>query len=79
MDYKTRDIVCAATMLIFDAQLKNIEIEPGTRRGTFVLTNVLEEDLDQFNLGNLLVEPVRFNAQVRFLSSAISKLIEKRS
>jgi hypothetical protein len=78
VDYSTSDIVCAATLLLFNAQLKDVVLQPGTRRGTFKLTNVNQEDVDDFDKAQLLVEPIRFHSNIRFLSSMISKLVAKQ-
>ena len=76
MIYKTTDIVAAATLLLFNAQLQNIEVSG--RKGTFVLDQVEQSRVDDFILGKLAVEPIRFHATVRFLSAAVNKAADAR-
>ncbi len=76
MEFKTTNLVLAATLLCFGAQIKNIELND--RQGTFVLDGVTDNLLDNWQYKNLRVEPIAFHKWTRFLSESVGKLIHNR-
>lgn len=71
--YKTSDIVLAATLKTKGYKLADIEIM-GTK-GTFVFENVDKDVLMEFDLGNVLVEPISFNNAIKQLTTSVRRLI----
>lgn len=71
--YKTSDIVLASTLKIKGSKLVDIEIS-GTK-GTFVFEDVDKQILLDFDLGNILVEPVTFNNTIKQLTTSVRRLI----
>jgi hypothetical protein len=77
LEYRTKYIVEAATLIYFRSKLKNIELHE--RQGTFVLEDVPESLIDEYRAQNLRVEPRAFNDTVKWLNTSIKKLIQARS
>lgn len=71
MDYRTTDIVLAATLMYYNAQLKDIELNE--RQGVFILVNVIDHDVEHFKHGRLLVDPYLFNLKLRYLHNEVRK------
>jgi hypothetical protein len=69
MELHTPDIVLAATLLYYGAIYKDVELFE--HKGTFVLLNVVEHDIEHFNRGRLLVDPYMFNLKMRYLSKMV--------
>jgi hypothetical protein len=76
LEYRTKYIVEAATLIYFRSQLKNIELYE--RQGTFVLADVPESLIEEYRAGNLRVEPRAFNDTVKWLNTSINSLIKSR-
>ena len=68
MDYETTDIVMAAFLKVAGYTLKDITLVG--HKGTFIFADVSKEHIDEYFLGNALVEPVSFNGAVRQLTTA---------
>lgn len=73
-EYKTSDIVLAATLKINGCHLIRIDIEGN--KGEFVFENVNDALLNDFDLGNVKVEPVTFNNTIRQLTTSVRRLIK---
>lgn len=73
-EYKTSDIVLAATLKVHGSHMIRIDIE-GTK-GIFVFEDVDDNTLKQFDLGNMMVEPVIFNNTIRQLTTSVRRLIK---
>lgn len=71
--YKTSDIVLAASLKHKGFKLVNIEIT-GTK-GIFVFEDVEMSILTDFDLGNVLVEPISFNNCIKQLTTSVRRLI----
>lgn len=69
--YKTTDIVIAATLKCQGHNLIDVELDG--QRGTFVFSNIPEATLQDFNFGNLRVEPNNFHSYVKQLSAIIRR------
>ena len=71
--YKTSDIVLASALKINGFKMVDIEIS-GTK-GTFVFNSIDDSFLTDYNLGNVLVEPVIFNNTIKQLTTSVRRLI----
>jgi hypothetical protein len=65
---ETQDIVLAATLKVLGYRLDHIE-KVGNK-GIFHFVNVDEEVINDYDLGNLKVEPVAFNSAIKALTTA---------
>lgn len=74
LNYKTTDIVLAACLKLEAHYLECIEVEG--RRGTFVFKNVSADFLNEFNCGQVRVDPVAFHGMLRQLSTSVNRQIE---
>lgn len=72
VEYKTTDIVLAAFLRISGCQMLGIEKQG--QKGTFVFTNVSEELVATFDLGNGSVEPVAFNNAIKQLTTSVRRM-----
>jgi hypothetical protein len=73
MQYKTTDIVLAASLKVLGTELDTIEIN-GTK-GTFVFKDVEQSFLLDYDLGKVLVEPVSFNNAIRQLTTSVRRML----
>lgn len=73
--YRTSDIVLAATLKFLRYELAGIEIIPGKRNGIFSFKNVSDEDITDYHLDKIIVEPKEFNGAVRTLTTAVRQLL----
>jgi hypothetical protein len=84
-EYKTTNILLAAFLKVEGFKLDRIDMTE--RKGTFVFenesdlqsriqsdTNNLTQAVEQFTLGNALVEPNAFNSALRVLTGAAKNL-----
>lgn len=65
---ETQDIVLAATLKVLGYRLETIE-KVGNK-GIFFFTGVDESAVNDYDLGNLRVEPVAFNSAIKALTTA---------
>jgi len=72
-EYPTTDIVLAAALKLNGARLQRIELVDG-RRGIFYFGETAQSFLDAFNTGQVMVEAVAFHAEIRALTTAISRM-----
>lgn len=70
---ETSDIVLAAVLKVKGFRLDRIEKDG--RKGIFAFTDVDATVLNEFNLGQSLVEPVAFNNAVRALTTAAKRIV----
>jgi len=68
MELRTTDIILAASLKVLGAKLSHIE--KNGNKGTFIFENVDAKTVDDYDLGNLLVEPVAFNTAIKQLTTA---------
>lgn len=72
-EYHTVDITLAAVLKETGYSLDRITIN--NKKGTFVFLNVESEFIENFDKGNLLVEPVSFHNAIRTLTTAIKRQV----
>jgi hypothetical protein len=66
--FATIDIILAAYLKVKGYKLK--EIERQGNRGTFIFDAVPQDVVDQYDLGQSLVEPKALNNEIRALATA---------
>lgn len=71
--YSTTDIVIAATLKSQGHRLVDVRLDG--QRGTFVFSNIPETTIQDFNFGNLRVEPSNFHTCVKQLSAIIRRRV----
>lgn len=71
--FGTQDIVLAAALKVLGSTLHHIE-KTGNK-GTFYFTDVSNEVINKFDIGQLLVEPVSLNACIKQLTTAVRRQI----
>lgn len=72
MKQKTTDIVLAAYLKICGFTLETISVVG--KQGTFIFDDVEPEVVNQYFLGNAVVEPVTFNNTIRQLTTACKRM-----
>ncbi len=70
---ETQDIVLAASLKVLGYKLHTIE-KVGNK-GIFFFESVSDEDITDYDLGNLLVEPVAFNSAIKALTTASRRIV----
>ena len=70
---ETQDIVLAATLKVLGFKLDHIE-KIGNK-GIFFFSDVNESVVNDYDLGNLKVEPVAFNSAIKALTTASRRII----
>ena len=70
-EFGTADIVLAATLKTMGHQLSHID-KVGNK-GTFYFTDIPDEIISQFDIGQLRVEPVAFNNQIKQLTTSVRR------
>ena len=70
---ETQDIVLAATLKVLGFKLETIE-KIGNK-GIFYFVDVLEKTINEYDLGELRVEPVAFNSAIKALTTASRRII----
>jgi len=68
---ETQDILLAATLKVKGYKLAGIHVEG--YKGAFLFENVTQSDVEEFDLGNSLVEPVAFNNAVKTLTASVKR------
>lgn len=72
-EYATADIVLAASLKHKGYKLTRMAV--AQKRGVWYFADVPDTILSEFDLGNLLVEPVGFNTEIRALTTAIKRVL----
>jgi len=67
-DFSTTDIVLAAYLKVKGFRL--VEILKNGNKGTFVFTDIDEDLIDEYDLGQALVEPKKLNYEIRMLTTS---------
>ena len=70
---ETQDIVLAATLKVLGFKLETIE-KIGNK-GIFYFVDVAEKTVNEYDLGELRVEPVAFNSAIKALTTASRRII----
>jgi hypothetical protein len=71
-EYKTADIVLAASLKVCGYALSSIELQGN--KGIFVFEDVDADFLTQFDLGKIQVEPVIFNNTIKQLTTSVRRM-----
>lgn len=74
-EYKTSDIVLAASLRVHGHKISTILIDGG--RGTFVFENIPDDFLIDYDIGKCLVNPVDFNNQIKMLTTSVRRMSQK--
>ena len=72
-DIQTQDIVLAASLKSLGYRLETIE-KVGNK-GIFFFNDVNSDIIQDYDLGNLLVEPISFNSAIKALTTASRRII----
>jgi hypothetical protein len=72
-DIETQDIVLAATLKVLGYRLETIQ-KVGNK-GIFFFKDVSESVVNDYDLGNLKVEPVSFNSAIKALTTASRRMV----
>ncbi len=67
----TQDIVLAASLRVLG--YKVTKIEKDGNKGIFYFDNVSEDHINQYDLQQLLVEPMAFNSAIKSLTTATKR------
>ena len=70
-EYKTQDIVLAATLKLNNFALKDIRKEGN--KGIFIFENVSPEFIADYDLGKVSVEPINFNNTIKQLTTSVRR------
>ena len=70
--YKTTDIVLASYLRLNGYAI--VEIQKQGLKGTFVFSNVADELIKAYDLGQALVEPVALNNMIKQLTTSVRRL-----
>ena len=70
---ETQDIVLAATLKVLGYRLETIQ-KVGNK-GIFFFNDVDEAVVNDYDLGNLKVEPVSFNSAIKALTTASRRML----
>ncbi len=73
-EYRTTDIVLAASLRVHGYKMTSIEINGG--RGTFIFDNVDSDFLIQYDLSKCSVEPVAFNNAIKQLTTSVRRMTQ---
>lgn len=72
--YKTTDIVLAASLKVNGYRLTDIERVGNTNKGTFVFEDVDEQFVVDYDLSKIHVEPVSFNNAIKQLTTSVRRM-----
>lgn len=73
-EYRTTDIVLAASLRVHGYKMTSIEISGG--RGTFIFDGVDSDFLIQYDLSKCSVEPVAFNNAIKQLTTSVRRMTQ---
>ena len=71
MDYNTQDLCLAAYLKLNGAKI--VSITKDGSRGTFHLSDVDQQLLTAFSIGEATVEPQQYNNMVRTLTTSVKR------
>ena len=74
-EYKTTDIVLAASLRVHGYSLQTIERMGNTNKGVFVFSGIDDDFITKYDLGKILVEPVAFNNAIKHLTTSVRRLV----
>jgi hypothetical protein len=70
-EFSTTDIVLAAALKCVGYQIKTITKSGNI--GTFIFENVPSSLIDEYDFGNMRVEPVSLNQHIKTLTTAVRR------
>ena len=73
-EYRTTDIVLAASLKVHGFVLSTIDRVGGTNKGTFVFEDVESQFITDYDLGKVQVEPVAFNNAIKQLTTSVRRM-----
>jgi hypothetical protein len=73
INYKTTDIILAATLRVHGYMLHLIELNG--KKGTFIFEDVDQEFITDYDLGNIKVEPISFNNNIKQLTTSVRRMV----
>ncbi len=73
-EYRTTDIVLAASLKVNGFALADIERVGNTNKGTFVFDNVDDQFVIDYDLSKIRVEPVAFNNAIKQLTTSVRRM-----
>ena len=76
-EYRTTDIVLAASLKVYGVSLSSIE--RAGNKGIFVFSDVDEDFIRDYDLGKIQVEPVSFNNAIKQLTTSVRRMLHKES
>lgn len=71
-EFRTTDIVLAASLKVHGYNMTSIE--RSGNKGTFIFLQVDDDFIQQFDLGNVAVEPVTFNNAIKQLTTSVRRM-----
>jgi len=71
-NFKTTDIILASVLKLKGYTMS--DIERNGNKGTFVFTDVNQDDVKEFDLGKTRVEPVTFNNAIKQLTTSVRRM-----
>lgn len=77
MQFRTSDIILAACLKLNNYKMSSIDVVGN--KGTFIFENVPQDIITQYDLGQLLVEPVAFNNTIKQLTTSVRRIVNKNS
>lgn len=75
-EYRTTDIILAACLRLQGYDMVDIEISGS--KGTFVFTDVDDDFVQTYDLGNCRVEPVSFNNTIKQLTTSVRRMVQNQ-
>lgn len=72
-EYKTQDIVLAASLKLHGHDLLRIEIIGN--KGVFVFSVVDDSFIQEYDLGKVQVEPIAFNNTIKQLTTSVRRML----
>ena len=74
-EYRTEDIVLAASLRCHGYQLTSIDRSGNSSKGIFVFNDVSESFIRDYDLGKVTVEPVAFNNNIKQLTTSVRRMV----
>lgn len=75
MQFRTSDIILAACLKLNNLKMSSIEIDGN--KGMFVFDDVPQDIITDYDLGQMLVEPVAFNNAIKQLTTSVRRIVNK--
>lgn len=76
-EYRTTDIVLAASLKVHGYVLSSIE--RAGNKGIFVFADVDDDFITEYDLGKVRVEPVSFNNAIKQLTTSVRRMLNNEN